>query len=270
MLVTRKRKLLLQALLSLLFIALLFGGAWYFATSYKPPTTEDYVNRGRSYLEEAANALGVEAKVQESVYWSWIDEKGQILPLIGNQFLLGTVDVNGIGKYGDVTSKHLEKVTDTFFRSLLADSETFFNKSHFVANKENAREKENDPTHTIRRGYERGKIKCLLRLTPHSDPFGAFFCGAIGDHQLTLQKRVAGLFSTTYNPKHFSAFRVTKSEKDFALGTYMEDVGGYTWIAKKTEGKWQVVWKGQEIPLCTDMQKGSIPKTIYLNCSNGE
>lgn len=264
----RRKKLFLQALLSSLFLLLVFAGAWYFAVTYKPPTTQEYVDRAETYLEDWANSIGVEAKIHGSTYWDWIDEDGTLLPLTGNEFYLGTLDVNGIGQYGTVSSQHLEKVTAKFFQPLLEDTASYFEKSRFVADSTNDRKNDKDPTRSIRRGYQHGKLYCLLRLTPQSDPFGALFCGTIDEKQQRLQKKVRGLFTTKYNAKHFASFRVTKIDRDFALGVDLEDTGGYTWIAKKSDDAWKILWKGQDIPLCSMMEENSIPKSIYLTCIN--
>jgi hypothetical protein len=265
MLGKRKRKVLLQALLSFLFILLVFCGAWYFAVTYKPPSTKDYLERSITYLDEWASELGVETTTRKSIYWDFIDEDNSLVPLIGYDFSLGTVEADGIDQYADVDSDHLEKINNKFFKPLLDDSKKYFTKSRFIEDKKNSRDKEADPAHPIRRAYQRGKIYCLLHLTPQSDPFGNFFCGIIDEKQIALQKKVKGLFSTAYNPKKFLAFRVTKIEKDFALGIVMDNIQGYTWIAKKEEGGWKIIWKGQ-IPLCSEMEEKSIPKSIYLKC----
>src|SRR3989344_6962319 len=102
MLGKRKKKVLLQAILSFLFILLVFVGAWYFAVTYKPPTTQDYIDRSTIDLEDWAAGLGVEAKTRESAYWDFIDEDNTMLPLTGNEFIIGTTDANGIGQYGEV------------------------------------------------------------------------------------------------------------------------------------------------------------------------
>ncbi|MDP3941673.1 MAG: hypothetical protein Q8Q49_05185, partial [bacterium] len=218
MLGRRKKKVLLHALLSFLFILVVFGAAWYFAVTYTPPTTQDYVDRSMTYLDDWSEELGVDAKTRESIYWDWIDENNTLVPLTGNEFYLGTIDVNGIGSYGSVDSDHLEKVNKKFFQPLLDDSDRYFDEKRFLGDKRNSREKEDDPIHTIHRGYQKGKMYCLLRLTPQSDPFGSLFCGTIDEEQKSLQKKVKGLFSSAYNPKNFTSFRVTKIENDFALG----------------------------------------------------
>lgn len=266
MLGKRKKKLLLQAILSFLFILLVFAGAWYFAVTYKPPTTQDYVDRAAANLEDWAAELGIEAKTRESTYWDFIDEDNTILPLTGNEFIIGTTDANGIGKYGDIDTDHLEKLNNKFFKPLLDDSKKYFKDSGFIEDNKNSRYKKNDPTRSIHKAFQRGKIYCLFHLTPQSDPFGSFFCGVIDEKQITLQKKVKGLFPTTYNPKNFLAFRVTKIEKDFALGITMDNIQGYTWIAKEENDKWTILWEGQEIPLCSVMNEKSIPKSIYLKC----
>lgn len=272
----RKKKVFLQALFSSLFILLILCGAWYFAKTYKPPTPEEYIERGQVYLEGLQAELGVEGSFQNTIYWDWIDEDGTLLPLTGKQFLLGTVDTNGIGKYGKIKSNNLTKVNNKFFKPIIATTEDYYVTSKFAESAQNSRAEVNDPLNETFRGFEKGQIKCLMRLTPQSDPFGSFFCGTVDTGQMKLQKQFSSIFSTKYNPNKNYSFRVEKIQESFAKGTVSETIFSYTWIAKKTDGKprsnrgkWSVIWKGEEIPLCLEMEEKSIPKGIYLRCHNG-
>ncbi|MBI2443579.1 MAG: hypothetical protein HYV40_06790 [Candidatus Levybacteria bacterium] len=256
----------LHLLLSVLLLILTVGGTIIFAKTYKPPLPETYIERGNTYLEELAGELGVDAQIQETIYWDWIDEKNTLLPLIGNQFIIGTVDANGIGKYGKVTSDNLEKINSKFFRPIINTSEDFFTMELFVEDKKNRRDSENNPLNETFRGFTRGKVLCVLRLTTQSDPFGYFFCGIVDEKQRKLQQQFTSLFSTKYNPKNFSSFRVETVEGDFASGSYSESVIGYVWFAKKENGEWNILWKGNDIALCSDMETLQIPKRIYQNC----
>lgn len=256
----------LQLLLSVLFICLLIGGAVFFAKTYKPPTPEQYLERSSRYLEGLQAELGVTGTFQETIYWDWIDDNGTLLPLTGKQFLLGTVDTNGIGKYGNVSSDNLTKINKKFFRPIITTTDEYFSDSKFVISEINKRKTMKDELNEEFGGYERNSIKCLFRLTPQSDPYGYFFCGIVDEGQIKLQQQLSPLFSTHYNPKKYYSFRVDMIDLPYARGNYSEIIEGYVFIAKKTEEKWQLIWKGNEAPLCTTMQELAIPKKIYLSC----
>lgn len=257
----------LHLLISILFLILIVGGAIFFAKTYEPPTTEEYIQRSDRYLEDLAWELGVEAQLQETMYWDWIDENNNLLPLTGNQFLIGTVNVNGIGKYGKIKSDSLEKINDKFFKPILATSDEFFADERFYADKRNSRVGVDNPLHETYRGFEKGPIKCLLRLTAQSDPFGYFFCGVVDEEEMELQQQFSSLFSTKYNPKKPSLFRVDLIKEPFARGNFSEAILGYVWIAKKENDEWKIIWKGNEIALCSEMERLEIPKSIYQNCA---
>lgn len=268
----RKKNIVLKALLSSFFIILVLAGAWYLAKTYKPPTPQEYIERGQTYLEGLQAELGVEGSFQDTIYWDWIDGDGTLLPLTGKQFLLGTVDTNGIGKYGKFTSEDLSKINNKFFKSIITTTDNYYSSIKFVESEENQRKTVNDPLNETFRGFERGQVKCLMRLTPQSDPFGYFFCGTVDTEQIKLQKQLP-LFSTKYNPKKPSLFRVDFVKEPFARGSYSEAIEGYVFIAKKTDGKprsnrggWSIIWKGNEIALCSEMERHEIPKSVYGSC----
>ena len=47
----------------------------------------------------------------------------------------------------------------------------------------------------------------------------------------------------------------------FAAGS-MHSCGGAVYIWAKRDGVWQEIWAGQELPLCDDLKKYSVPKAI--------
>lgn len=262
----KSRVKLLHALLSFLFLLLILGGAVFFAKTYKPPTTEDYIERSETYLDGLQAELGVTGTLQKTIYWDWIDENNMLLPLTGKQFLLGTTDTNDIGKYGKVTSKNLTKINKKFFAPLLTTSTIYFEQSNFVEDEANQRKNMKDELNETFRGFEKNKIKCMIRLTPQSDPYGYFFCGTIDEDQMARQKELSSLFSTVYNPKKYYSYRVDVIDETFARGSVTEVVLGYVFIAKKTDGNWNILWKGNDIALCSDMETLGIPKKIYQSC----
>lgn len=222
----------------------------------------------KQILPELAKQLEIKPELRDSPYWSWVDKNKTILPLNGQEFFIGSVNSNGIGKYKNITSDDIEQFTLPFFQPIIKTSDTFFIQHGFNKNMMNSNDVP-DMFGTIYGGFENGELKCIYSLWEKSDPFGRFFCGYIDQHQRQLQKDFLHLFPMTYVPGQRPPFlRVEKVYGDFALGNYAEGSGpgGYTFMAKKTAGSWQIVWKGQEIATCSQMQKYQIPKEIYGEC----
>lgn len=65
------------------------------------------------------------------------------------------------------------------------------------------------------------------------------------------------------------SYKVTRVEGNFAAGegtAQGDPLGGFSWLAIKENGKWRIIWTGRQPPLCSDMQKYSVPQAIYKNC----
>jgi hypothetical protein len=76
---------------------------------------------------------------------------------------------------------------------------------------------------------------------------------------------VAGLIDGFEAPPHDDCqFEVDVAKIDtsgFAAGS-MGSCGGAIYIWAKQDGVWQEIWSGQELPVCADMEKYSVPKPI--------
>jgi hypothetical protein len=76
---------------------------------------------------------------------------------------------------------------------------------------------------------------------------------------------VAGLIDGFEAPPHDDCqFGVDVRKIDtsgFAAGS-MGSCGGAMHIWAKQDGVWQEIWSGQELPVCADMKKHSVPKPI--------
>src|SRR3989344_102153 len=66
------------------------------------------------------------------------------------------------------------------------------------------------------------------------------------------------------NPEEF-LFEISKKGSEFAIGSINAvNGGGYIWIAKKVNDNWNIIWRGQEYPLCKILKDNFVPNNIYL------
>ena len=76
---------------------------------------------------------------------------------------------------------------------------------------------------------------------------------------------VAGIVDVSLtSPEEDCQFTVGVAKIDtsgFAAGS-MHSCGGAVYIWAKRDGVWQEIWSGQEIPVCADLRKYSVPKAI--------
>jgi uncharacterized protein YneF (UPF0154 family) len=225
----------------------------------RTPLTNEHV------LQELQRELGVRATLQKDDTTDWKSPDG-FLPLTGNRFLIGTLGINGLGKYGDITQENLNQIDKAFLTGIFKKTDAYFANQGFTKNSDNTTTTP-DPVNELLSGYEKDTMRCVVTLTIATDPFGYFFCGTVDTKQLMLTKQFEHVVNPDKDPNLH--MRVQKVENDFALG-YTSNIIGSQWIAKRTHGKWQVVWTGREIPLCADMDTYEIPTSIYTNCLTDE
>lgn len=233
-------------------------------TTRTTPTIEP-----KQLLAGLAEAIGVTPELRDSPYWSWVDEDENIIPLHGTEFFIGTVNINGIGRYGEIPDNDISQVTFEYLQPIMTVSDRFFTQQGFGKNVLNTNTKPDKILGQFWTGYGHGSIKCIAELSTHTDPFGRFFCGTIDENQLTLQKEFRTLFPLKYTPgEKPGLLHIEKVVGDFAVGNYAEGAGpgGYTFMAKKVDGQWTVPWKGQDIASCNDMVQYGIPQEIYGQC----
>lgn len=219
-------------------------------------------------LSNLAKQLAVKPEIRDSIYIDWIEEKNTVVPLSGKQFIIGTVDINGIGKYKGISD--IENTTFTTMQPIGLTTDTFFTSNGFTSNTQNTKTYELEPAPYKTAGYENGDMKCLIRLDERTDPFGSFFCGTVDGTQIDLQKQMGSMLSYKATKDGITSFRVQKIEADYAIGTYSEAFTGYTWMAKKDGKAWKILWKSNDIAPCVDMERLGIPKSIYGNCYTPE
>ena len=232
-------------------------------------TSQASTAEDKQLLEGLAERLELKPEFRDYMYMDWISENKNPLPLTGMQFIVGTVNINGIGKYNNIPQNDLTKITLKNLSPLLLTTETYFTEQGFTKSAANTRTIENPPIQTAFFGYEKDQVKCVIRIDEQTDPFGNFVCGTVDTKQEALQKEFRSLFfgqKAQTDDIVITSFRVQKVENNFALGSATGDFGGYTWIAKKTNNTWQVVYRSNDIAPCSTMQKLGIPKSIYGNC----
>ncbi len=244
---------------------------WYFLFVRKveaPKEIESQVKFETTTLQELAKTLGVKVEIRDSGYVDWTSD-GKQIPLTSQQIILGTNGANGIGKYGDFTTDELMKVDSSFIDPLASKIKKYYLSKGFKESSENTNSKPNDLWFK-NLGFVKDDVYCVNNLAIHSDPFAYLSCGTIDQKQLGYQTQFGSIYkhaqSQTSGPVPL-IFRVQKVDGDFAIGS-ASSIGGWTWIAKRTSGKWNVVWEGQDIAICSDMQKYRVPKSIYASCFN--
>lgn len=76
---------------------------------------------------------------------------------------------------------------------------------------------------------------------------------------------IAGIIDASESlPEDDCQFTVAVAKIDtsgFATGS-MHSCGGAVYIWAERDGVWQEIWGGQELPVCADMKKYSVPKPI--------
>lgn len=212
-----------------------------------------------------SSALEIKPELRDSIYWDWVDGNSR-LPLTGKQFLMGTVNINGIGQYKALADQSLENITFENMQPIITTSQSFLTGKGFSASPDNNRTTPDDGPISRYYGFENGDTKCLMRLDYQTDPFGTFFCGIIDKNQEQLQSQFRNLFSEDLDANQFTSFRVQKVEGDFATGAFIGVVTGYQWIAKQENGAWTIIWTGSEPPMCSEVEQYGIPKSIYQTC----
>ena len=215
-------------------------------------------------LKGLATELGVKSDIRQSIYFDWI-EGNTLIPLTGEQFIVGTVDIKNLKEYDRL--QDIESITFSALQPIESAADAYLQSLGFRKNLPNTITLESNPSFKFV-GLENADTKCIIRLDEHTDPFATFFCGRLDTSQVALQKQMGNILPYELTPEGIESFRVQKIEGDFAIGTASQTYTGYTWIAKRADGKWQVIWQQNDIALCSDMERLGIPKSIYGECSS--
>lgn len=248
-----------------LFLAI----AAYFIFQKQEQTPGGLVPDPTATLQALEADLGVKADIQDTSYVNWKSADGVQLPLTGKQIILGTSGVNGLGQYGDIKDNDISQVTGEFLSPLLTKIREFYLENGFVESKQNTNSTPNMLWYTSL-GFEKDGLYCVSNVAQQSDPFAYLSCGTVDNDQLALQGEFQSVYEEAKAQEMGDAgvllgFRVSKVVGSFASGN-VYSLGGYQWIAQKTDGSWKMIWSGNDMPLCSDMEKYSVPTTMYPSC----
>lgn len=216
-------------------------------------------------LTGLAQVLDIQPEIRDAIYWDWIQDEKR-LPLTGKEFIMGTVNINGIGQYKKLAGQDLDQVTFENLKPIQGTTNAYFKSKGFKTSKQNNRMTDIEVSNTEYTGFEKGEMKCLYRLSETTDPFGSFFCGKIDQTQLDQQTQFLPMFQNEFDQDAFAGFRVDRIEGKYATGAFYNSSMGYQWIAEKEPNGWKMVWNGNEPPLCSKIEPMGIPKSIYGMC----
>lgn len=233
-------------------------------------TFVDNTSQEAQTLEGLARFLETKVTPQDFTYDDWTENNGIRVPLKSKQILLGTSTTSdNIGKYGDFTTDELENVNDEFLADIQKKISEYFESNGFTLNETNTTIVPND-LYFSTQGFEKDSMYCLAHLAKQSDPFGYISCGVVDSDQLSLQRSLRQVRESQQSDDFGNVpltFRVSALDGNFANGS-ISGLGGYQWIAKKTDGVWTTIWTGQEAPMCSDMKQHEVPQSMYPGCYN--
>ncbi len=220
----------------------------------------------KEILSSLEKALHVTAPLTERTSVDWFDQNKQRIPLMGQNFVLGTEANAYMGKYGSYPAGNINAITEESFKSLQSSVDSFFLSNGFQ--KDNQNTFRNTGQIYLSTGYVKGDVKCLITLTPQIDPFSSFFCGKADPTQLVWRKELTPAINTTNDPN--IVVTVQRLSGNYATGGIgsSQGGGGAVWYAVKIDGQWKKVWTGQNSISCKTVNQYTIPKEIYGNvCS---
>jgi hypothetical protein len=263
--------LMLGILISLLIVGGVF--AYYFRDQkYQPQskiststTSSQIVSQNITDPKQALEALQVVLKVTSPITdrnnIDWLDQNNRRIPLTGVDFSLATSTYSAVGKYGNYKANDLNSITEESFKPLQMSVENFFTLNGFQKDTSNTF-RNNTGLPYLNMGFTKGDLKCLINLTPRTDPFGDFFCGIIDQTQIAWRKELTPAINTTNDP-HI-VVEVSKLQGNYATGGVGTNMGGgAAWWAVKINGQWKEVWRGQNSISCKPVNQYNIPKEIY-------
>lgn len=251
---------LMFVLAGMLLVLVFFKFSYIFKEDKQTPSVVQ-----TQLLQGLAQKLDIQPEIYEARYWDW-KENGQRIPLMGHAFIMGTVNINGIGQYKELAGQDLDQVTFTNLQPIEETANKYFKSKGFKSSKENDQTTNSDVSKTKYVGFERREMRCLYRLSETTDPFGTFFCGLIDHDQWSEQTPFLPMFKKEFAEDQFTGFRVDKIEGKYATGAFYNSSMGYQWIAEKQGDQWKMVWNGNEPPLCSTIEPMGIPKSIYGIC----
>lgn len=216
-------------------------------------------------------SLKVTASTQKS-QTDWVLENKENIPLDGQSFGIGSFNntsslVGKWGNYGITTINginyiNLDEITEDSFKPLKLTIDTFFNTNNFQKDNSNSYIDNTDARmgKTIKMGYIKGNLKCLITFQPQTDPFCHLFCGIIDQKQTEWRKE---LFSAI-NPNNSKdvTFVVDNMVDNFAIVGY--ENAAHLW--KKENGQWKVLSSTQDAFECKAVIGEKVSPILANNC----
>lgn len=228
-----------------------------------PITTE--IPGAKKTLLDLQKSLKINSPINlyfPTLYFDWVVDRDSRVPLTTEGFNLVRKEYSdNSGVLGNFNIS--QETTEEPFKPLKKLIDDFFVSNNFIINSEN--------TYKFSRyedyiGYTKDDLKCSVKLSYQSDPFGFVYCGIVEQNQIKLRQEL----SSAINPNKDTnvAFDVDKIIGNWAQG----DVGYYSsnsivgWIATKINGGWELIYSGQDRTSCDVMDKYNIPKEFYGAC----
>ncbi len=232
-------------------------------TAGSPPNS----STSTQILNRFVTSLKTGGTPRQTSDWDYI-QNGTHIPLTGSMLVIGTKAQNGMGSAGSIKDNDITQVTQPFIQNLATQITAFFVTQGFTKNMVDS-STTFDEMNTMRVEFSKDKTLCVVSLSSQSDPFGYVICGIADTAQQKLQQEFSSLIDPKDSKNSGYVFRVQKVDGNYAQG-YISNVYGTGWYAKKTNGTWAIVIQTPDLPLCADIQKYSIPKSLYNQCYTPE
>jgi hypothetical protein len=223
----------------------------------------------KQILVNLEKALNVNAPITDK--WNsinWLAKNKEILPLMGQGFILGINGTSVVGKYDNYSlATNIKDITEDALKPLQNTVDEFFLSNGF--------QKDNYNTYhateyylLIFKGYTKGDLKCLITLEPQSSLIGNFFCGIVDQTRLAWRKELTSAINTANDSN--LVINVNNLLGNYAQGSVSRvsgEGGGAGWYAVKINGQWKEVSRGQNMSpeSCKSLvQQYNFPKEILV------
>ncbi len=250
----QKRNIVVIGIFVGLIVVVLLG-KYYSGKSKTSLSSVSNSQSAQTILQSLQQSISTSAPIRVSMSTDWVDDNNQIVPLKGWSFGVGTAENTYIGKYGSFSD--INEITETSLQPLKSAAESFVVRNGFAISSLNKR---SNPL-TTSYGYASADIKCLVSLSPQSNPFGDFFCGTIDNQELGWRKELVPVINPKNDPSVLVS--VTKLAGNYAIGSVGGYASGSAWYAVRVDGLWKEVWEGQNIISCKPVKQYTIPKDMY-------
>lgn len=92
-----------------------------------------------------------------------------------------------------------------------------------------------------------------------------FYSGNLTFQGYSEESKIQKDLATQLNSQNISGFEISvrRISGNYAQGGAGVPPQGAAWMAVKEGNLWKVVWEGQNIPKCSEMEKYKIPQEFY-------